>query len=359
MGLCVGRFYNNTVAYNTATFYNGNSESKTVGGVRMAVNAGNELLMANTIIFGNSGLAVDITSGTNPAAPFIHCYVQSEAQMTKANFMHALGNHVVNNDGNFGVNNVFLNHQAPSAANTPFEADIKNGAYSGGAKTGNNFQLRQTGSVNCVNHGTEEFEEAMEESLSTPGGSALSNDLKTQFRNAVRGVSIPKKDVVFANRVQDCQIDIGAYEYDGASSIKPDTTTHPGIAIFYVAFDGVGNASGDSKSNAACNTKLQQIIDAAGRYKHVLMTANYYNKGAVGSYEANKPNKGRKTWFGYCKDDGFEKRKHLGRIDARNKYSKIKENWLNAYHQMVYERLAPHLDEADKAWLREATSPIS
>ena len=33
--------------------------------------------------------------------------------------------------------------------------------------------------------------------------------------------------------------------------------------------------------------------------------------------------------------------------------------WLNDYHQMVYERLAPHLDEADKAWLCEATSPIS
>lgn len=291
VGLCVGRFYNNTVAYNTATFTNANSENKTVGGVRMAVNAGNELLMANTIIFGNSGLAVDITSGTNPAAPFINCYVQSEAQMTKSNFMHALGNHEADSDGNFGVNNVFLNHQAPSAVNTPFEADVRSGIYTGGAKSGNNFQLRQVGLVNCVNHGTEEFEEAMEESLSTPGGSALSDDLKTQFRNAVRGVSIPKKDVVFANRVQDCQIDIGAYEFDGASSIKPDTTTHPGMAIFYVAFDGVGNASGDSKNNAACNTKLQQIIDAAGRYKHALMTEGLYNKGTAGTYEAGKPNK--------------------------------------------------------------------
>ena len=276
VGLCVGRFYNNTVAYNTATYYNANSESKTVGGVRMAINAGNELLMANTIIFGNSGLAVDITSGTNPAAPFINCYVQSEAQMTKANFMHALGNHVVDNDGNFGVNNVFLNNQSPNATNTPFAADVRNGNYTAGAKTGNNFELRQISTANCVNRGTEEFEQAMEESLSTPGGSALSNDLKTQFRNAVRGVSIPKKDVVFANRVQDCQIDIGAYEYDGASSIKPDTTTHPGYAIYYVAFEGIGNASGDSKDNAACNTKLQQIIDAAGRYKYELMTADRY-----------------------------------------------------------------------------------
>ena len=48
-------------------------------------------------------------------------------------------------------------------------------------------------------------------------------------------------------------------------------------------------------------------------------------------FEANKPNKGRKTWFGYFKDDGFEKRKHLGRIDARNRYTSIKECWLAAY----------------------------
>ncbi len=48
-------------------------------------------------------------------------------------------------------------------------------------------------------------------------------------------------------------------------------------------------------------------------------------------FEANKPNSGRKTWFGYFKDDGYEKRKHLGRIDVRNRYSSIKKKWLNAY----------------------------
>lgn len=48
-------------------------------------------------------------------------------------------------------------------------------------------------------------------------------------------------------------------------------------------------------------------------------------------FEANKPNEGRKTWFGYFKDDGFEKRKHLGRIDARNKYTDICNRWLSAY----------------------------
>lgn len=48
-------------------------------------------------------------------------------------------------------------------------------------------------------------------------------------------------------------------------------------------------------------------------------------------FEANKPNSGRKTWFGYFKDDGFEKRKHLGRIDVCNKYNALKEQLLNAY----------------------------
>ena len=47
--------------------------------------------------------------------------------------------------------------------------------------------------------------------------------------------------------------------------------------------------------------------------------------------EANKPNAGRKTWFGYCKDDGFEKRKNLGRINVRGEYEEIKKQWISAY----------------------------
>jgi Xaa-Pro aminopeptidase len=32
--------------------------------------------------------------------------------------------------------------------------------------------------------------------------------------------------------------------------------------------------------------------------------------------------------------------------------------WLNSYHQMVYDKLAPHLDDDEKAWLRNATKAI-
>jgi type I restriction enzyme M protein len=48
-------------------------------------------------------------------------------------------------------------------------------------------------------------------------------------------------------------------------------------------------------------------------------------------WEANKPNADLETWFGYLKDDGFEKRKHKGRIDVKKKWPKIKADFLKAY----------------------------
>lgn len=73
-------------------------------------------------------------------------------------------------------------------------------------------------------------------------------------------------------------------------------------------------------------------------------------------FEANKSNAGRKTWFGYFKDDGFEKRKHLGRIDARNKYTDIKKRWLDVYFN---EEQIPGLSvrkevTAEDEWCAEA-----
>ncbi|MDR3287172.1 MAG: SAM-dependent methyltransferase, partial [Prevotellaceae bacterium] len=49
-------------------------------------------------------------------------------------------------------------------------------------------------------------------------------------------------------------------------------------------------------------------------------------------FKATTPNKGLKTWFGYFKDDGFEKRKQKGRVDARGKWKVIKNKWITAYH---------------------------
>ena len=33
--------------------------------------------------------------------------------------------------------------------------------------------------------------------------------------------------------------------------------------------------------------------------------------------------------------------------------------WLNEYHAQVYEKIAPHLDAEEAAWLKEVTRPLS
>lgn len=49
-------------------------------------------------------------------------------------------------------------------------------------------------------------------------------------------------------------------------------------------------------------------------------------------FEAHRPHPDNKeSFFGYFKDDGFIKRKHKGRVDHKNRWSAIKQKWLDAY----------------------------
>lgn len=53
---------------------------------------------------------------------------------------------------------------------------------------------------------------------------------------------------------------------------------------------------------------------------------------AIVVFKAHIPHpKNKQTYFGYWKNDGFEKRKHKGRIDVYGKWNSIKEKWLDSY----------------------------
>ena len=66
--------------------------------------------------------------------------------------------------------------------------------------------------------------------------------------------------------------------------------------------------------------------------------------------------KGHKTFFGYYRDDGFVKRKPLGRIDAFDRWKDIKSEWLDLYRSKTEKpglsvmRAVGHKDE----WVAEA-----
>lgn len=45
----------------------------------------------------------------------------------------------------------------------------------------------------------------------------------------------------------------------------------------------------------------------------------------------NKHPENKKTWFGYCRNDGFQKVKNRGRMDSQDDWKLIKQKWLSAY----------------------------
>ena len=55
-------------------------------------------------------------------------------------------------------------------------------------------------------------------------------------------------------------------------------------------------------------------------------------------FTAHKPHpKNKETFFGYYKNDGFEKRKNKGRIDVYGKWQKIKDKWVDNYRNRKEE----------------------
>lgn len=77
-------------------------------------------------------------------------------------------------------------------------------------------------------------------------------------------------------------------------------------------------------------------------------------------FQAHIPHpKNYKTFFGYFKDDGFEKRKNKGRIDVNKKWEKIKEFWINTYRnreEMMNVSICKEVT-FDDDWCAEAHLP--
>jgi type I restriction-modification system DNA methylase subunit len=74
-------------------------------------------------------------------------------------------------------------------------------------------------------------------------------------------------------------------------------------------------------------------------------------------WEAKKPHDSSKeTFFGFYKDDGYVKRKKLGRVDVNGKWESIKNEWLELYRNndvkpgLTARKSVKHSDE----WLAEA-----
>lgn len=223
-----------------AKFYN-NTIVNNKGGVPVSMypaSAGKANLdIYNTIIIATDGDFIRSHDG-GLRAKIINCYVKSS---------QGVPTWVTN-----------TNSQVSNTLADPFAKAI--------ATANSTYDYRLATNSGCINQGTEDIGEAI----------------------------LPGFDMDYADRIQDCRVDIGAYEFNGAYSITPDVTTVSGQAIYYVTPEGYGTSSASDPENAACAAKLQKVIDAAGRYK-------YDNPGkqvivkVANSYEMHKGNPYAKT----------------------------------------------------------------
>jgi len=64
----------------------------------------------------------------------------------------------------------------------------------------------------------------------------------------------------------------------------------------------------------------------------------------------------KKTWFGYCRRDGFVKKKNKGRVDANHAWKEIKERWVSAYinREVISEFSVMQAVTANMEWCAEA-----
>ena len=117
--------------------------------------------------------------------------------------------------------------------------------------------------------------------------------------------------------------------------------------------------------SCAIGTKFKEVRERLFK-KHTLKAVFsmpddiFYPTGVnvcVMVWEAHKAHDSSKpTFFGYCKDDGFVKRKKMGRVDFYNKWDDIEKEWLDLYEnqKVVDGKSARSCVTYDDEWLCEA-----
>lgn len=178
-------------------------------------------------------------------------------------------------------------------------------------------------------------------------------------------------DMDYTDRIKDCTIDLGAYEYDAAWKIVPSVVGN--VASYYVTPLGRGTASATNPENAACADKLQKVLDAAGRYKYQnpgkRVIVRVATDGRNFEYYANRTTdlsnqdvrlysimvpKGVELWGGYSDaytdsenhgflDDGRDVTAHATYFDAHY-YNKAQVSTVQTYHVFTF---TDHVFDAD------------
>lgn len=292
-------FYNNTVAYNRSTGTGGLHQWTASSGTTTT------LKLYNTIFYGNTNQAIGVSAIGNFNGAW-NCFVQSNTALSAdiRNKLHS---------SNYGTNLA-----------SPFEST--------NAQSKNNYRLNS--STWCLNNGAEN----------------LGNDYQGH------PVVLPYTDVDFTDRIKDCAVDVGAYEKDNLENIGYEIKTTSGSAVsynFYVSVEGAGLRSGANPDNAACEMKLQQILNRAGELASDHKDVDVVVKVAEGEYNANtlsESNDPLSYTFvvpegvilegGYTETDKFVSRNPFNHETILSPVASVEGQNINGYHAVTFGKPA-------------------
>lgn len=132
-----------------------------------------------------------------------------------------------------------------------------------------------------------------------------------------------------------------------------DILTPGGVGVVVVPMScAIGTKFKDVRERLMKNNRLKAVFSMPDDI--------FYPTGTntcVMVWEAHTPHDSQQeTFFGYYKDDGFVKKKKMGRIDAFNKWKSISDNWLSMYRkrEIVSGLTAMKCVDYKDEWLCEA-----
>lgn len=125
------------------------------------------------------------------------------------------------------------------------------------------------------------------------------------------------------------------FVYNNLECIEPN-----GLCLAIIPLNSV-TADADSGSDYVWKDKLMEehTLEAVFSMPDDLFHPSSNTITAVTVFRAHNPHpKDYQTYFGYWKDDGFEKVRYLGRVDKNDRWPEIREEWVNNYrNRMVVE----------------------
>lgn len=237
-----GNFYNNTIVGNTAKTENSTYSNIMCGGMFVYDTAE----IYNCIIYNNKeegGRNIGISSPEN-----------LNLQVLSVDIPEGSSGDKPNNDG-YSIMKERIHVYYSNVGYT----DADNNAYESSSLVYGNVTYASRNNVS----GHPKFVDELTGDYHLLTGSPAINTGTEVIPNAI----IPDYDADYTNRIKDCGIDMGAFESTNEGNVLCTETQEDGRTIFtyYVSQNGVGLRSGENPANAACATKLQAILTAAGK----------------------------------------------------------------------------------------------